>query len=38
VELDAEPNAMMGVVRVGVTASPVVSGRELPRISVSLEG
>jgi hypothetical protein len=41
-ELDAEPNAMgfyrrMGAVRVGVTASTVVPGRELPRMRVPLE-
>jgi GNAT superfamily N-acetyltransferase len=41
-ELDAEPNAMgfyqrMGAVGVGVTASPVVPGRDLPRMRVSLE-
>jgi GNAT superfamily N-acetyltransferase len=41
-ELDAEPNAMgfyqrMGAVRVGVTASSVVPGRELPRMRVPLE-
>lgn len=42
-ELDAEPNAMgfyerMGAVRVGVTASSVVPGRELPRMRVPLVG
>ena len=41
-ELDAEPNAMgfyerMGAVRVGVTASTVVPGRELPRMRDPLE-
>ena len=42
-ELDAEPHAMgfyqrMGAVRVGVTASTVVPGRELPRMRVPLPG
>ena len=42
-ELDAEPNAMgfyrrMGAVRVGVTASTVIPGRELPRMRAPLEG
>lgn len=41
-ELDAEPNAMgfyerMGAVRVGVTASSVIPGRELPRMRVPLD-
>jgi hypothetical protein len=41
-ELDAEPNAMgfyerMGAVRVGVTASTLVPGRELPRMRVPLD-
>jgi GNAT superfamily N-acetyltransferase len=41
-ELDAEPNAMgfyrrMGAVWVGVAASSVLPGRELPRMRVSLE-
>lgn len=41
-ELDAEPNAMgfyqrMGAVYVGVAASSVLPGRELPRMRVSLE-
>jgi GNAT superfamily N-acetyltransferase len=41
-ELDAEPHAMgfyqrMGAVPVGVTASQVVPGRELPRMRVPLD-
>jgi GNAT superfamily N-acetyltransferase len=41
-ELDAEPHAMgfyerMGAVLVGVTASQVVPGRELPRMRVPLD-
>jgi ribosomal protein S18 acetylase RimI-like enzyme len=40
-ELDADPNALgfyerMGAVRVGVTPSTVVAGRELPRMRLSL--
>jgi GNAT superfamily N-acetyltransferase len=42
-ELDADPNALgfyerMGAVRVGVTPSTVVAGRELPRMRVPLRG